>query len=168
MAGNMTSKRHARLVLLSDSSLGGRVHVSRLPLLVVTITACAGEPIAPRPVARVLISPVNPLVVVTDSVRLTATGHDASDSALADRGVQWSSSDPTIATVSSTGAVTAKSLGSVEIRAAMEQQTATTTISVVPVPVGSRVSNFFMAFSWPGNAYTGPIPTQPYYGSGCP
>src|SRR5207244_9235545 len=50
----------------------------------------------------------------------------------------------------------------------MEQQSANTTITVVAVPLAARVNDFFMAFSWPGNVYTSPIPTQPYYLSGCP
>ncbi|HEY8176113.1 MAG TPA: Ig-like domain-containing protein [Gemmatimonadaceae bacterium] len=115
-----------------------------------------------------LISPTNPVVVVTDTVRLTATAHDATGKTLIGRDVQWSSSDPAKAAVSSTGEVTANALGSVEITATMEQKAATTTISIVPVPVATRVNNFFTAFSWPANVYTSPIPTQPYDVSQCP
>jgi Bacterial Ig-like domain (group 2) len=144
--------------------------LAQVGIFVAAITGCAGEPSAPVPVARVLISPTIPFVVVTDSLRLTATALDATGSVLTGRQVQWRSNDETKATVSSTGDVTGKALGLVEITATIGQKVATTTMSVIPAPAESRVSNFFTVFSWPWpkSIYTSPIPTQIYDVSQCP
>jgi hypothetical protein len=45
----------------------------------------------------------------------------------------------------------------------------TSGVTIAPVGLQARAfPGFFMAFSWPGNAYTSPIPTQPYDASQCP
>src|SRR5688500_256614 len=118
-------------------------------LVASTIAACNGEPNAPVvPVATVTITPANPVIVLADCACLPATALDATGNALGGRAVQWSSSDDTKAAVSDAGVVSAKALGSVQITATIEQQVATTTISIVPVPPAVRVDNFFTAFSW--------------------
>ena len=144
--------------------------LAQVLFLVAATAGCASEPSAPVPVASVLISPASPFVIVTDTLRLSATALDATGSTLTGRQVQWSSSDETKATVSKTGEVIGKTSGSAEITATIELKAASTTISVNPVPVASHVGDFFLVFSWPWprSLYTSPIPTQLYDVSQCP
>ena len=103
----------------------------------------AWEPAAvapqPVPVASVEVSPASATVEAGKSIQLTATPRDANGAALTGRPIIWSSSDPTVATVSSTGLVTAVIAGSATITATSENQSGTATITTVapsPPPAG--------------------------------
>ena len=109
-----------------------------------TITASSGGhqatvavTVTPIPVATVSVAPTQKTVIVTQTTQLAATPMSAAGAALADRPVAWSSSDDAIATVSSTGLVTTKAVGTATISATSEGRTGTATITVIPVPVAS-------------------------------
>ena len=80
----------------------------------------------------------------------TAALKDAVGNPLTDRSVTWTSLDPTIATVSSTGVVTGIRAGAVIIRATSEGQTGDGTITVVPPPVATVTSSLGSTSLAPG------------------
>jgi uncharacterized protein YjdB len=103
------------------------------------VTATAAVVVTPVPVATVAIAPAAPTLVVGSTVQLTATARDAAGAALGDRTVAWSSRDPGVAVVSSTGQVTGLAAGSAVIVAAVEGREATATVTVQTVPAARVV-----------------------------
>ena len=112
----------------------------------VTITATAGGvsgtasvTIVPVPVASVTVTPASATIGVGKTVQLAAVTKDANGNVLTGRTITWSTSDATVATVSSTGVVTGAGSGgkSATITATSEGKSGTSTITVTPVPVGS-------------------------------
>ena len=91
----------------------------------------------PPPVASVTVTPSTTSVTVGGSVTLSAILHDASGATLSGRTVTWSTNAPTIATVSSTGLVSATGAGTATIAAASEGKNGGATVTVTPVPVAS-------------------------------
>ena len=92
----------------------------------------ASLPITVRfPVASITVSPASPRIPRGSTQALTAQVRNARDSVLADRSVSWTSSAPTIATVSATGVVTGVGNGTVSITASAEGITGTVTVTVV-------------------------------------
>jgi Bacterial Ig-like domain (group 2) len=86
--------------------------------------------VLPVPVATVRVRGARPLTV-GESLLLLADTRDRSGTALADRDVVWASSDSTIARVHSTsGVVTARSPGSVEVSARSEGKSARVRLAV--------------------------------------
>lgn len=88
----------------------------------VTITAAAGASASGTAViavsqtaAIVTLSPSADTLVTGDTVRATAEAFDANGHAMKAAGISWSSSDPAVARVDSTGLVTALSPGEAEI-----------------------------------------------------
>ena len=77
------------------------------------------------------------MLVGTTAV-LTATVVDANGGSLANVPVSWSTSDPTIATISGSGVLTAVAAGSVQVTATSGTSTATATVRVIR-PVSSIV-----------------------------
>lgn len=106
-------------------------------------TASAAVTVTPPPtipVATVAVAPSSGSLTVGGTMTLTAITYDASGNALTGRGIVWASSAPGVATVSTTGVVTAKSAGSATITATSEGKTGSATITVsapAPVPVSS-------------------------------
>jgi trimeric autotransporter adhesin len=96
----------------------------------VTVTVMA-------PVATVEISPASPTIVIGGTSQLTATLKDASGNVLTDRTIEWKSDADLVASVSSSGLVTSKSVGSAHITATVEGKSASVTVAVTPVPVAS-------------------------------
>jgi len=91
----------------------------------------------PAPVASVAVSPAtaNLLVGVVDSTTLgtvviTPTVKDASGNVLSGRTITWSSSAPAVATVSSTGVVSAVAPGTASIMASSGGQTGQVSVTV--------------------------------------
>ena len=98
----------------------------------VLLTACGHEPTPPAPVASILVSPDTGGVVLGQTLQLTARARDAQGHDLTDRPVTWSSSAPTLASVSPTGLVTAVALGDgIVIIATSEGITGNATLAVV-------------------------------------
>ena len=113
----------------------------------VTITATSGGingtatvTIAQDPVATVTVAPPTSTISATQTQQLTATLKDAGGTVLTGRAVTWTTSDPTIATVSATGLVSptgANDSGIVTITATSGGVNGTATVTVAPDPVAS-------------------------------
>jgi uncharacterized protein YjdB len=110
----------------------------------VTITATsegqsgtASITVAGAPVASVTVAPPSASVQAGQTQQLTATLKDANGNVLTGRTVTWSSGNTTVASVNSSGLVTAKVAGSATITATSEGQSGTSAITVTPVPVAS-------------------------------
>lgn len=107
-----------------------------------SMIGCGGgsEPSAPTTAtaaATIVVTPSTQNLAVGAKLPLQAQVQDASGQAVRDATVFWSSSDTTIATVSSAGVVSAKAVGTVQIAASAGGKSAVATVAVVPVPVAS-------------------------------
>lgn len=91
------------------------------------------------PVASVTVSPPNKTMVVGDTATFTATTKDAQGHVLTGRAIAWSSDNTAVATVDTTGLVTAVAAGSANITATSEGQSGSAQVTVNPVPVGSVI-----------------------------
>ena len=81
-------------------------------------------------VASVTVTPANPTIAVAGTVQLFATLRDSRGNLLSDRSVAWSSSDESIAFVTSSGSVLAFRVGAVTITATSEGVSGTARITV--------------------------------------
>jgi uncharacterized protein YjdB len=103
-------------------------------VIVITMIKCEKE----SPVASVIISPNSVTIEIGGSSQFEATLKDASGNILTDRPIIWSSSNTTVATVSSTGIVNGISEGGpVTITATSEEKSSTAKVTVTPVPVAT-------------------------------
>jgi len=103
-------------------------------------TATASITVSPPPVATVSVSPAAPSIQTGATVQLSATTRDANNNVLTGRVVTWSSSNSGIASVNSSGLVTAVAAGSATITATSETKIGTSAITVTapaPVPVAT-------------------------------
>ena len=100
-------------------------------------TGTSAVTVSAVPVASVSVSPASASLQTGQTVQLTATPKDASGNPLSGRAVSWTTSNATVATVSSSGLVTGGAAGSATITATSESQSATSAISVTSVPVAS-------------------------------
>jgi uncharacterized protein YjdB len=90
------------------------------------------------PVARVDITPAGAQTVFQGlTLQLATTLRDGSGNVITGRVVSWTTSNPSVATVSSSGLVTGVALGTVQITAESEGVLASTTVTVVPRPVAT-------------------------------
>jgi uncharacterized protein YjdB len=98
----------------------------------------AAPPPPPAPVASVTVSPPAASLAVGATQQLTAQLKDSTGAVLTDRSVTWTSSNTAVATVSSTGLVTAVAAGNpVTITATSETKSGTSQITVSQVPVAT-------------------------------
>ncbi len=97
----------------------------------VTVAGCVA------PVAAVTVSPAAPTVQVGQTAQLTATPQDASGNPLTGRVITWQSSNGAVASVNSSGLVTAVATGAATITATSEGQSGTALVTVSNVPVAS-------------------------------
>lgn len=105
----------------------------------VAIAACSGgggessgpPPPPPPAVASVDVQPATGTVDPGQTLQLTATPRDAAGTALS-RTVMWTTSSATVATVTTTGLVSAVAAGSATITATSEGRTGTAAITVPP------------------------------------
>jgi uncharacterized protein YjdB len=88
-------------------------------------------------IADVVVTPSPANIIITQTAQLTATPRDAAGAVITGRSVTWTSGNDAIASVSATGLVTAKTLGTTTISAAAEGKTGAATIVVVQIPVAS-------------------------------
>ncbi len=102
----------------------------------VTITSC-DSPAAPVRTFSVTVAPAAPSVIVGGTLQLAATPRDPAGIALSGRSMLWRSSSPGTASVSSSGLVTAVSIGSATVTASTDGQVGTAVITVLPIPVAS-------------------------------
>ena len=102
-----------------------------------TITVTAAPPV----VATVAVSLGTSSLTVGGTTTATATVRDASGATISGQTVTWTSSDPNVASVSATGAVTARAAGSATITATAGGQSGSASLTVtVPPPVVTTVS----------------------------
>lgn len=107
---------------------------------VAQVVVTATTPPPPIPVASVAVTPGTQSLNIGGTVTLSATVRDSSGGALSGRAITWSTGDPTVATVSSTGVVTAKAPGAVAITATSEGKSGSATITVLPAAPPSVAS----------------------------
>src|SRR6266850_1684283 len=89
------------------------------------------------PVASVTVSPASASIQQGQTVQLTATPKGANGNPLTGRTITWSSSNTSVATVSSSGLASGVVAGSATITATSEGQSGTSAITVTTVPVAS-------------------------------
>ena len=102
-----------------------------------TLTVVAASP---APVATVTVALGASSIAVGQGTQATVTLKDANGATLTGRTVTWSSTTSSVASVSSTGAVTALSVGSTQITGTSEGKSGSATLSVTaapPAPVAS-------------------------------
>ena len=128
------------------ATVGATGVVSGVASGTVTITATidgingtASVTVSAVPAASVRITPGTGTVVQGGALQLTATALDAQGNSLGQRPATWSSSDESIATVSSTGRVVGIAEGSFTITARIDGVSGTGTYTVSRIPVGKVV-----------------------------
>src|SRR4029453_19192271 len=94
----------------------------------VSVTAASLEP-----VASVTVAPGELTFVKGGSQQLAAVLQDQAGNPLAGRSVSWTTSDPAVATVSSTGLVSGDEVGSTTITATSEGKSGSATVSITVV-----------------------------------
>jgi uncharacterized protein YjdB len=95
--------------------------------------------VATVPVASVVVTPGSNSLVVGQTTQLSAEPRDGSGNALPGRSVAWSTSAPSIASVSSTGLVTTIAPGTATITATSEGKSGTASVTVSPKPVSAVI-----------------------------
>lgn len=106
-------------------------------LFCVTWAACSGFFISPS-LSSIFITPASATIAVTNTVQLTATGiySDGSQKKIQGSSVGWSSSDDTVATVTSPGGlVTGVATGTATMTASSQGVTSTASITVTPTNI---------------------------------
>lgn len=113
----------------------------RTAVLLAGSLACssgASDAVGPPPnPAAIAITPNSPAVALGSQLALQAEVRDASGQLVAGASVFWSSSDTTIAAVSSAGVVSGRNVGTVQIAASAGGQSAVVPLQVLPVSVAS-------------------------------
>jgi uncharacterized protein YjdB len=95
-----------------------------------TISSTTTVTVQPAPVDRVVVTPVDPSILVFQGVQLTATLYDAQNNVLSGRSVSWSSADQSRVTVNSTGFAFGWRKGNAVITATSEGKSGTTEVRV--------------------------------------
>lgn len=133
------SNNGSSVATVSQSGVVTGVALGSAPITARSDTASASVIVTVRrvPVASVIVVPSSATIQVAATVTLTDTTKDASGNVLANRPVTWSSSAPTIASVSASGTVTGQAAGSATITGTSEGRTGTATITVIPIPVAT-------------------------------
>lgn len=93
--------------------------------------------VALAPVATVTVQPSTATIASGSMTTLSATVTDQNGSVLTDRVVTWSSSDPSVATVSSSGVVTGLLVGTATITASSGGKSGSATVTVTAGPIAS-------------------------------
>ena len=106
---------------------------------IAVLVACAdsSDPVSPRPVVTVAVTPAANALIIGQTAALVATAKDASGNPIAGRAVQWATSNASVATVSAAGVVTAVAAGAATLSATVEGKTGQATVAVSRVPVAS-------------------------------
>jgi uncharacterized protein YjdB len=100
-------------------------------------SGAAGVTVVPAPVASVEVNPITPTVVVLQTVALSVTLKDPEGFVITGRPVTFTSSNTSVATVSSTGVITGVAPGTATIVATSEGKSANVTATVTMAAVGS-------------------------------
>lgn len=134
--------------------------------VLVMAAACSrpGDPTAL--VASVSIQPPSLAITVGTTVQLTAQVKDASGRDVAGRSVVWSSSNPSVASVSPTGVVTATGVGTARVTAQSEGKSGVADITVAPTGALGTINvlpatTFQTIVGWETTAGIGQLDFQP-------
>lgn len=105
------------------------------PIVLLALAGCGADGPTRPPVASISLTPAAPapLTSLGDTVQLTAVALDAAGGVISGVGIGFSSSDNAVATVSSTGVVTAIANGGATIHASAEGKEATVAVTVAQV-----------------------------------
>jgi uncharacterized protein YjdB len=95
--------------------------------------------VIPPAVATVAVTLAATTVELGRTTQASAVLRDVGGNALTGRVITWTSADPAIASVSTTGLVTALAVGTTSITAASEGKTGAASLTVIPRPVNSVV-----------------------------
>jgi hypothetical protein len=108
--------------------------------LLILLHGCGGgDSTGPNPPASITLEPASvSFTTIGQTQQLTPTVSDQNGTSLPNAAVTWSSSDPNVATVSSTGLVTARGFGSAEVTARAGSASAAAQVSVVQTPTELR------------------------------
>ena len=101
-----------------------------------SVSAMATVTVSRVPVARIVIAPSNPTVIVGQTTQLSAMPEDSAGNALPGVTFAWSSSDPTTATIDQTGSATGMQPGVVTLTVTSGSVTASSSLTVRVAPVG--------------------------------
>lgn len=122
--------------------IGGRRLAPAVLSLALAVASCRHEvagPEPPRPAAVAVIAPQT-VIVVGESVQLSAVVYDQRGKVFAGALVAWESRNPAVATVSSTGLVTGVSVGTATIRAVAGSVAGEVSIRVDPDPCTTPIA----------------------------
>jgi uncharacterized protein YjdB len=145
-AGNVLTGRPVSFVSnnVSVATVSGSGLVTGVAVGTAKITATsegksgtADVAVTPVPVSTVEISPGTSDLTIGQSTTLAAVAKDAKGNVLTGRTVVWTSGAPTVATVSSTGVVTAVGAGSAVVFATIEGKIGSATVNVRQLAVTS-------------------------------
>lgn len=145
----------------SVASVSASGLVTALTLGTTVITAASGNKVgvatitvSPPPIASITLSPTVDTILIGESLQLVPTMRDASNNIVTGRTVTWTTSNPTIATVSNSGLVTGVDDGTVTITASVDNRSASANIRVF-----SRCSTFFAVPIAVGQTLNGTLAT---------
>ena len=116
------------------------IHRATIALVALAIWSCGGA--TPTgdvvgSVGAVVVSPPSSTLALNSTLPLQAEVHDLAGAVLSNLPVAWTVKDPGIATVSETGVVTGKSLGTTQVAASSGGKSGIATITVQKTPVAS-------------------------------
>ena len=119
-----------------------------VPVLAVLLMQCGGSegdpgPNPPSLPASVTLWPAAPHLEVSFTVQLQADVRDSSGLVISNPSITWQSSNPTVATVSSSGLVDANAVGTATIRATVGSVMDSSVVSVVTSGGGSTVTTSY-------------------------
>lgn len=106
---------------------------------VVASLSCGGEVAGPSGarVATVTVQPSSSSLAIGSNLPLQATARDADGNVLVGRRIFFASNDENVATVTSDGVVTARAIGTAQIAASSEGQSAIAVVNVTQRPVAT-------------------------------
>jgi Tol biopolymer transport system component len=125
------------LTLGGTNGLNAAVAMLALALAAACDNTSTAPPDTPRPVASVVVSPATRTLLTGDEQRYAARVLDANGQDITDRPITWSSSNPTVASISTDGLVTALQPGTVSINASVEGRTGSGALQVELAPVAT-------------------------------
>jgi len=120
---------------------GGKVGKAHITAQVERKETTVEVTVIPGDVVKVLVTPPIAAIRIGNSLELSAEARDIKDNVVLNRTFSWTSLQPTVATVSSTGVVTGVALGGAEIRATTAQVEGSATITVSPRRIAYGVAN---------------------------
>ena len=113
-----------------------RLFLLAAPVALLAAAACKDDPAGPEPIASVTLAPEERVLAVGQTLQLDPAVRDTRGETRADEDVElsWTSDNPSVATVSGTGLVTAVSPGNAVIRATVDDVTGSVTVRVAAAP----------------------------------